>query len=465
MVRREINNLADLELDDLAKLSTRMYIDKDKEHRSDSNGPVRKRIPPCTLRHCGSFDPYPKIHFQIFRRGSHRPHKMLFQSKDIDIPSSPVTTVWHQVDSKVRRSLSHHERYWWRTSGYALAVLLSHAGYSSYIQYQDLEFFAIVIAPYLGAARKPSLYEIPWKSFMTDDGNPIELSWDWHTGTKSPTIRFSIEPVGIYAGKPIDPRNGSAASAFVQALVQSRVRLNLEWYDHFDKQFNCHGTVNASAQEGHSSQSFFAFDLADSGVTCKAYFFPGFKAGAKGQMSMTVISQAIAAAPYCTPERLAALSVFQDFLADFSEPVPEVDMLAIDLVDPMASRLKIYFRIRETSFNSVQHTMTLGNRIGTPAMVQGLRSLKRLWSAVLERSGFPEDAQLPRVDHRTGGILYNVEFHLGSSAPKVKIYIPVRHYARSDEKIMEGLSEYLYRNNPQSSRYTPEYGHALETVL
>lgn len=344
-------------------------------------------------------------------------------------------------------------------------MLLSHAGYSSRAQYQNLEFFAVVVAPSLGAAQNPPLDAKPWKSFMTDDGNPIELSWDWHTGTKSPSIRFSIEPVGLHAGTPIDPENRYAASEFRQALLRSPAGANFEWYDHFNEQFACHETVGAPAQEGHSSQTFFAFDLGDGGITSKAYLFPGFKARATGQMNLTVISQAIVTAPYCTPDKLKALSIFQEFTTDYLKPMPEIDMLAIDLVDPMASRLKIYFRIRETSFGSVQNTMTLGNRIRTPELVGGLRNLKRLWDAVLERNGFPEDAPLPKVDHRTAGILYNVEFHLGSAVPKVKVYIPVRHYASSDKKIMHGLNEYLCQVNTQSSRRTPGYVRALGTIL
>lgn len=171
-----------------------------------------------------------------------------------------------------------------------------------------------------------------------------------------------------------------------------------------------------------------------------------------GQLNLTVISQAIVAAPYCRPDKLKALSVFQEFATDCLRPMPEMGMLAIDLVDPIASRLKIYFRIRETSFSSVQHTMTLGNRIETPELVRGLRNLKPLWDAVLERNGFPEDAALPQIDHRTAGILYNVEFHLGSAVPQVKIYIPVRHYAGSDQKIMHGLDEYQCHVNTQSNR-------------
>jgi DMATS type aromatic prenyltransferase len=384
---------------------------------------------------------------------------------DVPIPLSAVTAVWHQVDSKFRHSLSFHGRYWWWKSGYALAVLLYNAEYSSLAQYQSLAFFVTVIAPSLGAANEPPLGAKAWSSFMTDDGNPVELSWAWGTGTKLPTIRFSIEPVGIHAGTPTDPENRHATSRFRQALLRSLTRTNVEWFDHFDAQLNCYDIANGLAHEGHSSQIFYAFDLAEDGITSKAYFFPGFRAGATGETNLSVISQAIATAPYCVPENLEALSVFQKFATSSSGLALEMDMLAIDLIDPMASRLKIYFRSRETSFTSVQHIMTLGNRTTTPELVQGVRNLKQLWDAVLERKGSQEDTPLPASDHRTAGLLYNVEFRLGSALPKVKIYIPVRHYVSSDMKIIHGLGDYLYGVSGHGGRYLPAYVHSLSTIL
>lgn len=381
------------------------------------------------------------------------------------IPLPTAIKVWDQVDLEVRHCLSFHQRFWWTRSGYALAVLLENSEYSRHAQYQSLLFFALVICSSLGAAAEPALGVKPWNSFMTDDGNPIELSWDWHTGTKAPTIRFSIEPVGLVAGTATDPQNWHAASNFHQELLRSLPRTNVEWFDHFKQQLSCSAAAGSSASEGHSSRIFYAFDLAEDGITSKAYFFPGFKAKAIGQTNLTIISQAIVTAPYCSPEKLKALAVLQDFVMDSSTPALEMDMLAIDLVEPTSSRLKIYFRSRETSFSSVKRTMTMGDRLVTSDLVHGLQKLRLLWDALLEQRGRSDDEPLPGIEHRTAGILYYVEFSLGRAVPKVKIYIPVRHYASSDKQTIGGLSDYLYRTNAQSGSFMPAYLHALGDIL
>ena len=143
-----------------------------------------------------------------------------------------------------------------------------------------------------------------------------------------------------------------------------------------------------------------------------------------------------------------------------------MDMLAIDLVDPTTSQLKIYVRSRETSFSSLERTMTLGNRISTPELAQGLRNLKRLWDALFELGAPPDsDAPLPICEHPTAGILYNIELGLGSVQPKVKVYIPVRHYARNDARIAQAVGQYLDEVNGPSCRYVPGYGQAIGAIL
>ena len=44
---------------------------------------------------------------------------------------------------------------------------------------------------------------------MTDDGTPIEFSWDWvwRGGGQSSIVRFSIEPKEREAGSQTDPLN------------------------------------------------------------------------------------------------------------------------------------------------------------------------------------------------------------------------------------------------------------------
>ena len=378
------------------------------------------------------------------------------------IPKSAEASVWRRVDSEVRHSQGVHQRYWWKHSGYALAVLLYEAGYSAEAQYQNLKFYANVVASSLGIIHGTTGSQLPWPSFMTDDGIPIELSWDWGMGNKSPIIRYSIEPVGLHAGTPLDRHNQYAASEFHHRLLKALPGSRLEWFDYFKERFNGIDCYDRQVHDGHSSQIFYAFDLHETNITSKAYFFPAPKARANAQTNLTAISQALVAAPHCTTENLQAFSAFHEYASEPSNAALEADMLAIDLIEPLESRLKIYFRSRETSFCSVASVMSLGGRVSSLELKKGLENLKCLWNAVLEVDS-DADQPLARIDHRTAGILYNVEFKLGSLLPTTKVYIPVRHYASSDERVIRGLSTYL--EDHQKNQYVPNYVRAIESLL
>lgn len=362
-------------------------------------------------------------------------------------PDKPKTA-WQQITSDIQSQINRHERYWWQRSGYALGVLLENAGYTDAAQVKILEFFAQRIIGSLGVANESGAQR--WKSFMTDDNNPIELSWDWHTGVERPTVRFSIEPIGLGAGTPEDPRNERAAEEFKESILQALPDTDMSWFDHFEAFFS-EGMARNSV-EGHSSKVFWAFDLGEKELTSKAYFFPGYRARATNQSNLQAISDAIASAPSCTPEKLGALNIFSNFVNEtkrVGRPPLELDMLAIDMIDSSKSRLKIYFRNRLTDFRSVCETMSLGGRIAGQDMDVGLGELRRLWNLLFDQESESEDKPLGQANHRTAGILYNVEFRLGGKAPKAKIYIPVRHYARTDEQVMRSVSLFMDRQGAQ----------------
>ncbi|KAI2624339.1 tryptophan dimethylallyltransferase-domain-containing protein [Hypoxylon sp. NC1633] len=357
-------------------------------------------------------------------------------------PEGPKTA-WQEVSAEIQHRIQHHERYWWQRSGYVLAVLLQNAGYTHEAQVRNLRFFALRIASSLGAANEPG--STRWKSFMTDDNNPIELSWDWHTGVEGgPTIRFSIEPIGLNAGTPDDPRNEQATTEFKQMVMQALPDTDMRWFDHFEA-FFAEGT-DCNSVEGHLSKVFWAFDLGEEKLASKAYFFPGYRARVSNKSNLQVISEAIASAPSCTPEKLDAFNMFAEFVQEHKQmgrPALELDMLAIDMIDCSKSRLKIYFRNRETNFRSVGETMSLLGRVAGHDMDVGIGQLRLLWDSLFDQEGKSEDTPLGQASHRTGGILYNVEFRLGGQAPKAKIYIPVRHYARTDRQVMMSVSEFM----------------------
>lgn len=358
--------------------------------------------------------------------------------------SSLQTSAFHRVTAELQGSLDCHGEYWWHTSGLLVSALLDEAGYSTAAQHRILTFFGRTIAPYLGPIYTPGAPQ--WHSFMTDDHHPIELSWDWHTGHQPPTVRFSIEPVGIHAGTPIDPENQTADVSFRKSMAAALPEADMAWFQHFDHELT--PKTPTGPMEGHPSKIFYAFDLSADAVTSKAYFFPGFQARATHRTNLQVMSAAIARAPGCSDadssNSLAALHTFQDFANDPLTPALEMDMLAIDMDPPAQSRLKIYFRNRATSFASVRQMMTLGGRVPlTNDMARGLQNLRRLWDALFDQSGVPETQPLRDTHHRSAGMLYNVEFRPGSSALKVKIYIPVRHYASSDGHVLAAIHEYM----------------------
>ncbi|KAI0441401.1 aromatic prenyltransferase [Xylaria telfairii] len=301
---------------------------------------------------------------------------------------------------------------------------------------------------------------------MTDDGTPLELSWDWGTKDGPPTIRYSIEPIGLHAGSSLDPHNLIAGPAFQEHLLRSLVDMRLEWFQYFKEFFDVRNDEAGFVQDAadHNSSIFYAFDLSPTEVTAKTYFFPKMRAQVTGMSNLEVLSQAIRTAPYSTEDNLKAWDMFCDFSSDLSSKALEYEMLAIDLIDPFESRLKIYFRSRETTFNSVINIMTVGGRIKNPNLYQGLEDLRRLWNALfdIDTNSGPEDS-LRTVGHRTAGLLYNIEFRLGELYPVAKIYLPVRHYASSDEAVIQGLNHYFQHHG--RGKYMPNYVKAMQMLL
>ncbi|KAG8168571.1 hypothetical protein KVR01_001320 [Diaporthe batatas] len=374
------------------------------------------------------------------------------------------SSAWSRVDSELTGPKSAHHRFWWnKNTGHVLAVLLDKAGYSPDLQYRHLKFFAGVIAPHLGASLEPSVEDrSQWHSFMTDDGTPVELSWDWGTSGGPPMIRYSVEPVGLHAGSALDPSNNAEASVLDNQLIHALPDMRLEWFNHFNQFFNGLGNDQAKilSADDHETRIFYAFDLSADCITAKTYFFPKFRAKADGISNLDVLSKAIDAAPLVTKLNSKAWSLYHQFSTESSDKL-EQEMLAIDHIDPLQSRIKIYFRSRKTDFDSVASTMTLNGRNNNPKLREGLQDLKRLWKILFEVD--TPGQSLPEVGHRTAGILYNVEFKLGDSFPVAKVYLPVRHYAKSDEGIIQALGKYLDHHG--RGKYLPQYVDAMHTLL
>ncbi len=342
--------------------------------------------------------------------------------------------------------------WWWEVVGGHLEVLLSAADYSDLDQLKALSFFYRWVTPRLGP--KPISPEAIWKSFMTDDHSPIEYSWKWGFGDSAPEVRYSIEPIDHRAGEALDPLNKNATSDFLAQLCRSgQIGVDLEWFVHFKHALLGPGTPASEAGVTRQSTLFVAFEVTGGSLGVKAYFIP---VDAHGNSAGDQISKAIVSTGY---PNLAAMNQLNSFLRDdvYGQTVKPF-MLGIDCVSPADSRLKVYSRSLVTNFELVRRVMSIGGR--RKDVMEAEKQLHTLWKLILNLpDDFPTDRELPYNPHETAGLLFYFDVAPRSQLPDVKVYIPVRHYAPSDDVAARGLVQYLKSQN--QGAYAQRY---LETL-
>lgn len=390
-----------------------------------------------------------------------------------------LPNAWVMVDKELSgtnpgRNFNHV--FWWQSTGIPFAILLEKAGYLIEEQIQHLRFYFEVIVPELGDGPRPDGAVKHWQSFMTDHHSPVEFSWAWNRGTELPVIRFSFEPIGEAAGTALDPSNQYAALRFMTNEHQVD-GCDLMWFNHMWKSLihfdephvfsrsveKCLPRVTESSPS-HKSRTFLAVELNKSGPMLKAYYMPVFKAAALGRSAMSVINDAISSLP-CLPQGVRnGHKNLLDFLVSNRQGrslTPEI--VATDCIAPEKSRVKIYMRSQFTSLESVIETLCLGDPAVRVRRRVALGEFTRLWDLVFGLpSGGDTHVQLPKVGHRTGGMLYYFSLGGGKSGLTVKAYLPVRHYAKGDWEAAAGLKEYL---RTTSQDFSDNYTKAIEDIM
>ncbi|KAL8834220.1 MAG: hypothetical protein Q9170_003851 [Blastenia crenularia] len=389
-----------------------------------------------------------------------------------DTPKSFPVSKRRKITKTVKKDPAFS--FWKRKAARPLTVLLEKADYDPATQGQYIDFFLHHIIPALGPPPSSSSTQQPWKSFMTDDHTPVELSWDWNTPGERPEIRYSIEPIGALAGTPVDPFNMHATRCLIEQLKQTVPGIDLRWYEHFAAYLlpakNQGPALIPTTSDHASSQSttFLAFDLSRTGaMTVKAYFLPSTLATASRISNFTLITQAIRSLPENGDNEFKALNTVAEFIT--TDPVGkklECDILSIDCVDPAEARVKIYFRSRETSFESVRRIMGLGGRISTERTEKAMEELFELWKGLFGCSdtSMTQSMELRQCQHRTAGILYYFDLSKNKSVPVPKVYLPVRHYADSDYQVARAVCAVLGKTGArevQVERYLEAVGEIL----
>ncbi|KUI71475.1 4-O-dimethylallyl-L-tyrosine synthase [Cytospora mali] len=391
-------------------------------------------------------------HHQHGAISHHHVHHIGAQTPNNARPTNSV--VWETL-VRWLSSRDSDSDWWWKTTGKQLVTILADGGYNLNQQYEALLFHHQAVVSRLGP--KPISIQPQWRSFMTDDYSPIEYSWKWGMGSDPPDVRYGIEAIGSKAGTMLDPLNQIATRDLVHQLSLSMPDLDLSWFHHFNRALFGPGSPMASSPKlAGSSTMFLAFEMVRSQMSVKAYFIP------MDTPEMSAADQILAAIKAAGYSHLDAIAKMESYLLnDAHGSTLTPFMIGIDCVNPCQSRLKIYVRSPRTSFDFVRNVMTLGGlRSGLDDVAEQFHDL---WKLTLDLDpSFPSSEELPNRQHTTSGTCFYFDVAPHSSVPDVKAYIPVRHYAKSDRQVGQGLIKFLEKHG--RADYAQKYMHAVESL-
>lgn len=353
--------------------------------------------------------------------------------------------------------------YWWRLTGPLLAMMLFEAGYSLHEQYEGMVFHYHRVVPHLGPCLPPN-GKPKWKSTMAANGSPFEYSWKWNTADVAPTVRYTAEPVGSFAGTILDPLNQASTRELLYELDLIMPSLDLTWFYHFATAlYDVEKEKYVKEASARLTTTFLlAFELLRKDLVIKAYFYPK-KLGQEGPTGLDVFTNAI--------RGVLSGSDSLDKVVQFLKTDPEGSLLqpvlfAIDCVKPSRSRMKLYVHTPHTSFDSVRTIMTLGGQIqGVDNALKELHELIKLIVGL--DKDFPSSKELPAptavAEGLNSGYAYYFDIAPGSFIPDIKFYIPIRSYGGNDLKIAQGLINFMESRG--RGQYTENYMRVLEGLV
>jgi len=332
-----------------------------------------------------------------------------------------------------------------------LVSMLTCANYSHATQQRIRKLLFTHIVPNLGP--DPGQYSTPAISFMCDDGTPIEYSWVVTRDGRT-IVRFAIEPSIVAPGG--GGTANQAPQVLIQAMVQDGTVANLDWSWYKV----CMGTLalqqshpawNNVVADMHKTQYFIGYDIdASSGeVSLKAYFIPQLLSRATGIPTLTLVEQTCQHLGLSVP--WATLKAFIDSFKE-ARMRPDTPITAIDFVPGTANRFKVYVRAKpeQMTWNDLVHFFTLGGRLSeVPAVKAALDAAWKLWCVLFNHAGLSQ-AQFASIrpppmhgsNRATAALCMYYDLRQGSPLPSPKVYIPVRHYMRSDLEISQAMVQF-----------------------
>lgn len=361
------------------------------------------------------------------------------------------------------------QKFWRQATGLPLARLLQEASYGLESQESTLQFHSSQIIPRLGPQPVEKEDGLKWKSFVTDGFFPLEYSWSWNKGSSDPPkVRYTVELIGPDAGSTIDPYNQFNGLDAARKIASQWPDVDLTWLLHFSTAFidTSSGLASATNTYNHASSSsiFLAFDFQHrGGLSMKAYLIP-VKAEKFGIPRLDVVSQAMYDLEQQSKVSFPAYNLLREYLSKHPcSGTTSTVGLGVDCVQPEKARLRLYVRSSQTSFDSVCEMLSLNGFLPTLNSRVTVSNVRKLWNLLLSTS--PElssNAELPRSDHETGGVLYSFDIKPANRLPEAKLYIPVKHYGQSDGTATGAFDTFMREQGRE--QWVEKFGRVLEQI-
>ncbi len=359
------------------------------------------------------------------------------------------TEAWRVLTTRLP-PLDRDSAFWWYTTGTTVANMLYQAGYDQHAQYNSLIFYYYFIISRLGS--RPTTYgkSQGFESYTTDDFSPIEYSWSWAGLNKSPKIRFAIEAIGPESGTSADPFNQNMSMELINHLRSTLPGIDLQLFHHFwntllvtTNDAETTKRINTIAEpNSHRSSLFIACELGGSEMLVKVYFMPMLRALQTGQSRIETFQQSMHQLTQTITPFPALQPLFTYLTTSPLGAQLELEMISVDCIDPSKSRIKVYFRSPQTSFDAIRAILSLDGLIPISSVTwTDLQAIYRLVFGLPD--SFQAAQELPPCRHSTAGMFFCFFARAGDALLTPKLSLPAKHYGKDDRSVALGLATFM----------------------
>ena len=340
------------------------------------------------------------------------------------------------------------EKEWWQSMANTLARAMQGLGYDEEALYNQLQFFYECILPYLGVFPRPENNNTRWLSTLCPHGTAIEPSLNLSQNI----ARYSFEPVGPRAGTDDDPQNTHVLWECLERIQRFDNRVDLTWFRHFASRLMLNkeegdrfaSMPKASLRPGQG-QYGLAMDLKGPRPMMKGYIFPGLKSKMSGISPSQLVFSAIREVD--TEDLIEQpLAMLEDYIVN-GPPTLRVIFMGFDMLEPRDSRIKIYTVDQDVSWDRVQDLWTMGGRLKSQSIQEGLKVLRELWDLLQ----IPTGIRTNEIEHCPLGKRVNYLFPTimnwtmlpGHEDPMPQIYLVT--FGMEDSHISAALATFFER--------------------